>query len=73
VMIGREVRNARVWAHRHGYDGSRVRLIGDDALVARYAKALAHDDITVEPVANHAAARGLWRIAHSAGLIADLR
>jgi len=73
VMIGREVRNARVWAHRHGYDGSRVRLIGDDALVARYAKALAHDDLTVEPVANHAAARGLWRIAHSAGLIADLR
>ena len=73
MMIGREVRNARVWANQHGYDGARVRLIGDDALVARYARALAHDDVTVEPVASHAAARGLWRIALSAGLIADLR
>ena len=40
VMIGREIRNARTWAHRHGYDGARVRLIGEDALVARYAPAL---------------------------------
>jgi 2-dehydro-3-deoxygalactonokinase len=36
MMIGREVRNACHWANRHGYDGSRVLLIGEDALVARY-------------------------------------
>ena len=35
LMIGRELRNARTWAHRQGYDGGRVRLIGGDALVAR--------------------------------------
>jgi 2-dehydro-3-deoxygalactonokinase len=73
LMIGREVRNARIWAHQHGYDGARVRLIGDDALVARYATAFAQDDVTVEAVPAHAAARGLWQIARSAGLIHDLR
>ena len=56
VMIGREVRNARTWAHRHGYDGARVRLIGDDALVARYAAALAQADVVVERAHTHAAA-----------------
>lgn len=73
LMIAREVRNARIWAHRYGYDGAVVRLIGDDALVARYARAFARDDVTVERVAGHAAALGLWRIARSAGLIRDLR
>ena len=47
VMIGREVRNARTWAQRYGYDGARVRLIGEDALVARYAMALSQADIDV--------------------------
>jgi 2-dehydro-3-deoxygalactonokinase len=69
LMIGREVRNARVWAHRLGYDGARVRLIGDEALVVRYTQALAHDGVAVIPVATHAAARGLWRVARTAGLI----
>ena len=73
LMIGREVRNARVWAHRHGYDGGRVRLIGDEALVARYTEAMTHDGVAVVPVASPAAARGLWRIARSAGLIANQR
>ena len=63
LMIGREVRNARTWAQRHGYDGARVRLIGDDALVARYALALAQADVSVERAHTHAAAHGLWRIA----------
>ena len=39
MMIAREVRNARAWANRHGYDGSRVRIIGEDALVARLGTA----------------------------------
>jgi 2-dehydro-3-deoxygalactonokinase len=69
VMIGREVRNARTWAQRHGYDGSRVRLVGADALVARYAATLAQADVAVDRADAHAAAFGLWRIAVVAGLV----
>jgi 2-dehydro-3-deoxygalactonokinase len=69
MMIGREVRNARTWAHRHGYDGARVRLIGEDSLVARYATALAHADIAVERADSRAAGHGLWRIAEQAGIV----
>jgi 2-dehydro-3-deoxygalactonokinase len=71
VMIGREVRNARTWAQRHGYDGARVRLIGEDALVARYAQALTQADVAVERTESHAAAIGLWRIAMRAGLVPE--
>jgi 2-dehydro-3-deoxygalactonokinase len=72
VMIGREVRNARTWAHRHHYDGARVRLIGEDALVARYAAALQHADVAVERADSRAAAHGLWRIAVQAGFVREL-
>jgi 2-dehydro-3-deoxygalactonokinase len=72
VLVGREVRYARAWAQRHGYDGSRVRLIGEDALVLRYERAFAQADIVVERAPAHAAARGLWRIATSAGLVPAL-
>jgi len=68
LMIGRELRNARTWAHRQGYDGGRVRLIGSDALVARYAAALAQADVIVERAPADAAAQGLWRIAVQAGI-----
>ena len=71
LMIGREVRNARTWAQRDGYDGARVRLIGDDALVTRYALALAQADVTVERAHPHAAAHGLWRIAVRTGIVGD--
>jgi 2-dehydro-3-deoxygalactonokinase len=69
VLIGREIRNARSWARRHGYDASSVRLIGDDALVARYVAALALADVAVERADGHAAATGLWRLAVLAGLV----
>lgn len=71
VMIGREVRNARTWAHRHGYDGSRVRLIGEDRLVTRYERALAQADVAVERAHAHAAAHGLWRLAVQAGIVSE--
>jgi 2-dehydro-3-deoxygalactonokinase len=71
MMIGREVRNARTWAHRHGYDGSRVRLVGDDALLARYEVAFAQADVVVERAHKHAAAHGIWRIAVHAGIVGD--
>ena len=69
LLIGREVRDARTWAQRHGYDASNVRLIGDDALVARYMAAFAEADIAVDRADGHAAAIGLWRLALLAGLV----
>ena len=72
VLIGREVRNARTWAHRNGYDAARVLLIGEDALILRYERAFAQADIAVDRAPAHAAARGLWRIATSAGIVSAL-
>ncbi len=69
LMIGREVRNMRTFAHGHGYDGSRVRLIGEHGLVERYALALARADVTVDRAPADAAAIGLWRIAAHAGML----
>ena len=68
LMIGREVRNARLWAQRNGYDGARVRLIGDDALVSRYHAVLVEAEVTIERADSRAAAHGLWRIAVQAGI-----
>lgn len=72
VMIGREVRNARTWGQCHGFDGARLRLIGEDALVARYEQALMQADVAVERAPAHAAALGLWRIAMRAGIVPGL-
>ncbi len=69
LLIGREVRNARLWAHRHGLDASRVHVVGDDGLVARYAAALHAGDVTATYADSRAAAFGLWRIAVQAGLV----
>ena len=68
LLIGREVRSARVWAQRQGCDGARVRLVGADALLARYAAALTQAGIAVELAPVDAAARGLWQIAQHASL-----
>lgn len=69
LLIGREIRNARTWAHGHGDDAAKVRLIGADALVARYAAACVRAEIGVARARPDAAARGLWQIALEAGLI----
>jgi 2-dehydro-3-deoxygalactonokinase len=66
LLIGREVRNAREWAQRQGCDSARVRLVGADALTARYAAAMKQAGITVELARADSAARGLWRIAQLA-------
>lgn len=66
LLIGREVRNARVWAQRQGCDGARVRLVGADALTARYGAALTQAGVAVEMAGADSAARGLWRIAQHA-------
>ena len=69
LLIGREVRNARIWAQRQGSDGARVRLVGADALLTRYAVAMTQAGIAVEHAPPDAAALGLWRIAQHAALV----
>jgi 2-dehydro-3-deoxygalactonokinase len=68
-LIGREVRTARLWAFRAGYDASHVRVIGADSLVTRYLHAFGKAEVRAERGRSDAAARGLWRIAHEAGLV----
>lgn len=69
MLIGREIRDALGWAHAGHLPTDRVRIIGSDALAARYAAALRLAGITAERGAADAAARGLWRIAGQAGLL----
>jgi len=69
LLIGREIRDALAWARANGAGADRVRIIGSDALAARYATALRQAGIDAERGASDAAARGLWRIAGQAGLI----
>ena len=68
LLLGREVRNARVWAQRQGCDGARVRLVGTDALMARYAAAMTQAGVAVDLARADSAARGLWRIAQHVSL-----
>jgi 2-dehydro-3-deoxygalactonokinase len=72
LLIGREIRAARTWAHAGGGDTSRVRVIGSDALVDRYLRALSLVGIIAEPARPDAAAKGLHRIAHAMGLAPSL-
>ena len=69
LLIGREIRSARTWANRRGLDAARVRVIGGDALVARYRQALAQADIDAEAGPADAAVRGIARVARLANLI----
>jgi 2-dehydro-3-deoxygalactonokinase len=69
LLIGREIRSARTWAHRRGLDAARVRVIGGDALVARYRDALARAGIDAEAGPADAAVRGIARVARLAQLV----
>ncbi len=70
LLIGREIRGARAWAERAGIDASLVRIIGSDALVARYELAMGDAGMLAERGIADAAAHGLWRIAQRAGIAA---
>lgn len=70
LLIGREIRGARAWAERAGIEPSTARIIGSDALVARYELALADAGMLAERGIADAAAHGLWRVAQRAGLVA---
>jgi len=70
VLIGDEIRAARGWARERGADAAVVRVIGDDAIVARYIDALRAAGVRAEAGPAAAAAHGLFRIARHAGRMA---
>jgi 2-dehydro-3-deoxygalactonokinase len=70
LLIGREVRDARAWALRAGIEPSVARVIGTDTLVERYELAMTDAGMLAERGHPDAAARGLWRIAVRAGIVA---
>jgi 2-dehydro-3-deoxygalactonokinase len=67
VLIGDEIRAARDWARERGADAADARVIGDDAIVARYMIALRAAGVRAEAGPATAAAQGLFRIAQHAG------
>jgi 2-dehydro-3-deoxygalactonokinase len=69
LLIGREVRDGRRWARDHGDNPDSVYVVGADALADRYATALARAG-SASRRAPAAAARGLYRIARAANMIA---
>ena len=69
VLLGHEIDSARAWAKGRGSEATRVRVIGGDALVARYVGALAQAGVEAELGPADAAARGLFRIAQRADLV----
>jgi 2-dehydro-3-deoxygalactonokinase len=69
LLIGREVRTARSWAHRGGHDASRVLIVGGDTLVERYLRVFRNCGIDAMRGPADAAARGLHAIARAAGRI----
>jgi 2-dehydro-3-deoxygalactonokinase len=70
LLLGAEIAAARRWAQRHGVEGQAVTLVGDAALCERYRQALGYAGITASAAPADAAARGLWRIARHAGILA---
>ena len=69
LLIGSEVAAGRDWAMWHGVRDASVLLLGSRALCARYTAALQEAGIATESGPEHAAARGLWRIAKAAQLV----
>jgi 2-dehydro-3-deoxygalactonokinase len=67
LLIGEEVRSAL--AGLHGAPCPPLVLVGDAALCARYRDALTSFGVGGVRVCEHAASRGLWRVAAAAGLI----
>jgi 2-dehydro-3-deoxygalactonokinase len=70
LLLGAELAAGRRWLQRQRVPGESVLLIGDALLCERYRKAfaLAGVDTVLGPA--EAAARGLWRIAQQAKVVA---
>ncbi|NRO97145.1 2-dehydro-3-deoxygalactonokinase [Paraburkholderia sp. NMBU_R16] len=71
LLIGHELAGLRaVLASRgEGLENEALRLIGEPALCERYRLALAEFGCANAAIVEHAAERGLWRIAVQAGLV----
>ena len=67
LLIGEEFRSRLASAHFQ--PDAPLRLIGDDALCARYRLAASYFDIELTDSVTDAAAYGLWQIASQIGLI----
>jgi 2-dehydro-3-deoxygalactonokinase len=70
LLLGAEIAAARRWADRDALGNGSVTLVGDAALCARYRRALALAGFKTVSGPSEAAARGLWRIALQAGMLA---
>ena len=72
LLIGHELAglDAVLAQQQTGVAGHALRLIGNEALCARYQLALSQFGCTDAPLVKHATERGLWRIATQAGLVA---
>jgi len=69
LLIGSEVAAGRDWARAHGSPTATALLVGSRALCDLYEAAMREAGIATLPGPEHAAARGLWRIAQAAALI----
>jgi 2-dehydro-3-deoxygalactonokinase len=69
LLIGAELAGARAWLAQCGAAAHPVAVLGDEALVSRYAAALRLAGIDANIGPETAAARGLWRIARHAHLV----
>ncbi len=69
LLIGREIRASRSWASGMGREATNVTVVGSDALVERYRRALSQAGLACAPAPADAAIRGLWRIARDAALV----
>ena len=69
LLVGTEIREACAWAAGHRQAVDAVVLVGTTALAQRYRAALTLAGIASVAGPADAAARGLWRIARSAGLV----
>lgn len=70
LLVGAEVAAARRWLQLYAVGGASVTLVGDAALCERYRQGLALAGLESSPGPAGAAARGLWRIACRAGMLA---
>jgi 2-dehydro-3-deoxygalactonokinase len=69
LLIGSEIAAGRDWARVHGAPPGPALLVGEGALCERYAAALREAGIGSRLAPEHAAARGLWRVALAAHLV----
>jgi 2-dehydro-3-deoxygalactonokinase len=70
LLLGAEIASALRWLEQSGVtEKIELTIVGEDALVERYRRALALAEIDAKPGPPKAAARGLWRIANKAGML----